>query len=495
MLFLCVLPVSYAIVWLEPSCHCGPFSQHERIYYLLTDTMEKLLPGVFFLFKYIASPAAIIPLLLLLILIIYYLISLTSSLREANQDLKIQLRKERTEERKKMMKLVVNQPEPTSNAISARWKKVMEGSQTVTSNSTTGENPDGTKISNRKDMLACIMKKALRKGSATSDDDSINMPPMYDDGTDSEQHESLPHDQINQMKKNVKRVRTKPEQTNQTANENVTKPKDILNHHPKSKFRVTTVDETKPNNEQDNEEDEKIRIVAERRSSLLRRQNELNLKKIDNKAITPDQDIQNNMKAKKAAIVKNIILNSKKDKKNDEPIYAVSSKQQKVDNVKREGEHESSTAADDSKFEQKALAKDRGKDKIGSLMNLAKEAALAKRNEMGESFHPQQINAATSPMEHVSKLRKERRPKVSIPKDNNKTSKRDSISSIWSSENIPVIKISKTESDECILESCKDEKKTIQADDVASTVAATENKDQSPTEEKQKPPPQDEENS
>nr|CAD7399069.1 unnamed protein product [Timema poppensis] len=30
MLFLCVLPVGYAIVWVEPSWHCGPFSDHNR---------------------------------------------------------------------------------------------------------------------------------------------------------------------------------------------------------------------------------------------------------------------------------------------------------------------------------------------------------------------------------------------------------------------------------------------------------------------------------
>jgi hypothetical protein len=38
---------------------------------------------------YIASPGIVIPLLVLLVLIIYYLLSLTSSLREANNDLKV----------------------------------------------------------------------------------------------------------------------------------------------------------------------------------------------------------------------------------------------------------------------------------------------------------------------------------------------------------------------------------------------------------------------
>lgn len=44
MLFLCVLPVSYAIVWIEPSWHCGPFAHHERIHRVFTDTLKSTLP-------------------------------------------------------------------------------------------------------------------------------------------------------------------------------------------------------------------------------------------------------------------------------------------------------------------------------------------------------------------------------------------------------------------------------------------------------------------
>jgi hypothetical protein len=65
------------------------------------------------IFDYIASPGIVIPLLVLLILIIYYLLSLTGSLREANNDLKIQLRRERTEERRKMFKLAGKQTDDT----------------------------------------------------------------------------------------------------------------------------------------------------------------------------------------------------------------------------------------------------------------------------------------------------------------------------------------------------------------------------------------------
>lgn len=44
MLFLCVLPVGYAIVWLRPSWHCGPFSNYSRIYLIFTETLREALP-------------------------------------------------------------------------------------------------------------------------------------------------------------------------------------------------------------------------------------------------------------------------------------------------------------------------------------------------------------------------------------------------------------------------------------------------------------------
>ncbi|XP_055322286.1 transmembrane channel-like protein [Sitodiplosis mosellana] len=197
MLFLCVLPVSYAIVWIEPSWHCGPFANHERIHRVFTDTLKTSLPPEWHKpMDIIASPSTVIPLLLLLILIIYYLLSLTGALREANQDLKNQLRRERQEERRKMLQRVVNAKLDDScgnNAID-RWRKVLEASSPVTPNAPgQPSEPDEEKIKARREFLARIMKKALRKSSNTSEDESH----VGDDGdeTDTEQHEPLPHDQ------------------------------------------------------------------------------------------------------------------------------------------------------------------------------------------------------------------------------------------------------------------------------------------------------------
>lgn len=96
MLFICCLPVAYTCVWLAPSWHCGPFSEYERVYHILTKYIESKLPDTLNkVVDYLTSPGSIIPLLLLLILIIYYLMSSVSNLKEMNSELKSQIRKEK----------------------------------------------------------------------------------------------------------------------------------------------------------------------------------------------------------------------------------------------------------------------------------------------------------------------------------------------------------------------------------------------------------------
>ncbi|CAN7989637.1 unnamed protein product, partial [Ixodes pacificus] len=114
MLFVCTLPVGYAMVWLEPSWHCGPFRQvtcrrsagnerygYFRAYRVFTTYLDNTLPTwMNQIIEYLTSPGVVIPLILLLILIIYYLVALTGSLRESNNDLKLQLRREKDTEKK-----------------------------------------------------------------------------------------------------------------------------------------------------------------------------------------------------------------------------------------------------------------------------------------------------------------------------------------------------------------------------------------------------------
>lgn len=173
MLFLCVLPVSYAIVWLEPSLHCGPFSGNNRMYFLFTDTLKRVMPTPTHKFMdYIVSPAAIIPLLLLLILFIYYLISLTGALRMANQDLKQQLHKERTEERKKMMRLMEDKIKDSVNASNKlnKWKKVLEQKPSTNTQSRVVSLSAEETADKKKLILAKAMKNILRKKYSNEDE-------------------------------------------------------------------------------------------------------------------------------------------------------------------------------------------------------------------------------------------------------------------------------------------------------------------------------------
>ncbi|KYN41875.1 Transmembrane channel-like protein 3 [Trachymyrmex septentrionalis] len=125
MLFLCVLPVGYAIVWVEPSCYCGPFSGYPKIYNLATQSLTNSLPKIIQqVLDYVASPGIVIPLIVLMTLIIYYMASLTGSLREANNDLKMQLRQERTEERRKLFKIAEKRHTVAETPLS-KWKKIL----------------------------------------------------------------------------------------------------------------------------------------------------------------------------------------------------------------------------------------------------------------------------------------------------------------------------------------------------------------------------------
>ncbi|CAH0401812.1 unnamed protein product [Chilo suppressalis] len=209
MLFLCVLPVGYTIVWVKPSWHCGPFSEYEKIYHILTNNIYKILPkSLNFALEYAASPAIVIPLLVLLILIIYYLTSLTNSLREANNDLKIQLRRERTEERRKMFQLADTRRRGGSSAMDntpfARWKKALPSlpiSKSIDSDerkTTTGDdNAEPSKSTKRKGgIFAKIVGMALDKKpevetvpEVTNISQSSN---NFDDETDTDFHETLP---------------------------------------------------------------------------------------------------------------------------------------------------------------------------------------------------------------------------------------------------------------------------------------------------------------
>ncbi|XP_045081291.1 transmembrane channel-like protein 3 [Coregonus clupeaformis] len=106
MLFLCMLPTIFAIVRYRPSQHCGPFSGQEKIYDIISETIANDFPLWFSkVMSYVTSPVVALPALLLLFMLIYYLQAIARSLKFTNNQLRMQLQTERTEDKKKVFQL------------------------------------------------------------------------------------------------------------------------------------------------------------------------------------------------------------------------------------------------------------------------------------------------------------------------------------------------------------------------------------------------------
>ncbi|KAK1160790.1 transmembrane channel-like protein 3 [Acipenser oxyrinchus oxyrinchus] len=109
MLFLCMLPTIFAIARYRPSATCGPFSGQEKIYDIISETVANDFPLWFrTVMDYVTSPVVVLPALLLLFMLIYYLQSIARSLKVTNNQLRMQLQTERTEDKKKVYQLAVS---------------------------------------------------------------------------------------------------------------------------------------------------------------------------------------------------------------------------------------------------------------------------------------------------------------------------------------------------------------------------------------------------
>uniref|UniRef100_A0A671TSC0 Transmembrane channel-like protein n=1 Tax=Sparus aurata TaxID=8175 RepID=A0A671TSC0_SPAAU len=106
MLFLCMLPTIFAIVRYRPSQHCGPFSGQEKIYDIISETVASDFPLWFSkVMSYVTSPVVVLPALLLLFMLIYYLQAIARSLKFTNNQLRMQLQTERTDDKKKVLQM------------------------------------------------------------------------------------------------------------------------------------------------------------------------------------------------------------------------------------------------------------------------------------------------------------------------------------------------------------------------------------------------------
>ncbi|NXV75449.1 TMC3 protein, partial [Atlantisia rogersi] len=92
MLFLCMLPTIFAIARYKPSLNCGPFSGQDKIYDIVSETIENDFPAWFnTVITYISSPVVVLPALLLLFMLIYYLQSIARSLKFTNNQLRMKI--------------------------------------------------------------------------------------------------------------------------------------------------------------------------------------------------------------------------------------------------------------------------------------------------------------------------------------------------------------------------------------------------------------------
>ncbi|XP_040425686.1 transmembrane channel-like protein 3 isoform X2 [Cygnus olor] len=108
MLFLCMLPTIFAIARYKPSLNCGPFSGQEKIYDIVSETIQNDFPTWFnTVITYISSPVVVLPALLLLFMLIYYLQSIARSLKFTNNQLRMKIQTERTEDKKKVVQMAV----------------------------------------------------------------------------------------------------------------------------------------------------------------------------------------------------------------------------------------------------------------------------------------------------------------------------------------------------------------------------------------------------
>ncbi|XP_033023290.1 transmembrane channel-like protein 3 [Lacerta agilis] len=106
MLFLCMLPTIFAIARYKPSLTCGPFSGQEKIYDIVSETIQADFPVWFHkMMIYVSSPVVVLPALLLLFMLIYYLQSIARSLKFTNNQLRMQIQNERTEDKKKVVQM------------------------------------------------------------------------------------------------------------------------------------------------------------------------------------------------------------------------------------------------------------------------------------------------------------------------------------------------------------------------------------------------------
>lgn len=324
------------------------------------------------------------------------------------------------------------------------------------------------------------MHKALRKSSATSDEESVVVapPPAHnlhndDENTDTEQHESLPHDQEEEDNK----INTQKQST--TAAIGGEKKRDLFpdlikklresaaaKKACKAEENNANVADLQPKKKPPSPEviaNDDERVVRERRRSLLRKgfkpaadtEMEPKFDIIDEKSGHPKEQQMEKKGKHKATKPISVFTFDEHD------LRKTSTAPAKLISGNGNGDSDRSPSPIYATVNKVRKSPDSGdetiKGKFNSFFTIVREAVHARR----QSLIVDQLDPDLPPSPPIPSIsdedsitRRNNAPVVQARPAKAPISKRDSDCSIWS-DNIPVITISKTGSDECILEEDK----------------------------------------
>lgn len=293
------------------------------------------------------------------------------------------------------------------------------------------------------------MKKALRKGSATSEEDSIVRQGRDDDDTDTEHHDSLPHDEEGKEKRSglsklqqIRRIR-KPSLVDivQIAKSEREKERALQQQfnngnketHPKARFKIEKSEkkeDKEDNNKEKDKENEKkpekgsdkdspdtdndpeinTRVINERRESLLRKNHE-NKERDKQKENDKDKDSEKEKEKDKdkekqkdkqnsPSDYKRRIYESLKRKKREDKDKSNLEKKESQEKPKEDNIQESPTKADASTLEKPKNSDKRRSFRRWDRSPIPKEKPKDEENNGKSSFKVvDEKNSSSSPDE------------------------------------------------------------------------------------------------
>ncbi|XP_065826226.1 transmembrane channel-like protein 7 isoform X2 [Oscarella lobularis] len=129
-LFVCLIPIGYSMVEIQPSAVCGPFSGRTRIYNVITEEINKAPEWLQVVLDYIGSAAFVIPFIIILCIVVYYFISLSRAYKKSINILEHQLQIE-GRDKQFLIKAVSQQSMGEMQVISFHSKRVSEARLSV----------------------------------------------------------------------------------------------------------------------------------------------------------------------------------------------------------------------------------------------------------------------------------------------------------------------------------------------------------------------------